>query len=142
MPQAVRKICKQCRRPFISGGSKPGLLYCSSECRHEYERARHYPRSPYKSAGMNPSTTGALSEMRTAVDLMLRGYEVFRPVSPSATCDLIGLRYGILVRFQVRTGWIGAGKLRYAKKDSDEGRQDHFAVCLPHEIVYIPGLPE
>jgi hypothetical protein len=44
---------------------------------------------------------GAAREMRVTLDLMERGFEVFRPMS-TATCDLIALKYGIPLRIEVK----------------------------------------
>lgn len=43
---------------------------------------------------LTAGTQGAVSEMMAAVDLLRRGYEVFRALSPNAGCDLIALKGG------------------------------------------------
>lgn len=53
---------------------------------------------------MSSSSRGALAELLVAADLMARGYEVFRAVSPSASCDLTALKDGLSLRVEVRTG--------------------------------------
>lgn len=43
---------------------------------------------------MDDTTKGALLELKVAIDLTKRGYEIFRPISPSASCDLLALEAG------------------------------------------------
>jgi hypothetical protein len=47
---------------------------------------------------------GVLSELVVCVDLLQKGYEVFRGVSPSCSCDLAILKNGKLKRVEVTTG--------------------------------------
>jgi len=49
------------------------------------------------------STIGATSELLVAADLLRRGFEVFRAVSPTCSCDLGVLRDGRFLRVEVKT---------------------------------------
>src|SRR5271166_6211755 len=74
------------------------------------------------------STTGALSELKAAVDLMERRWQVFRAISPDASCDLIIMSGDELKRVQVRTAKVSAtGKVYRHKVPEDAGRQDLYA---------------
>jgi hypothetical protein len=99
-------------------------------------------------------TTGALSEMAAAMDLMMRGYEVFRALSPTCSCDLIAAKPGAsALRIEVRTGQIShiTGRTSFprngkGKDKRDESVLDHYAVvvyigAIPH-VTYEPPLPE
>lgn len=87
-------------------------------------------------------TTGAVSELRVAADLLERGYEVFRAVSPSCSCDLAVLKDGKLVRVEVRTGYESPTGRRHLGISLDERhRYDIAAGVFPSEIVYSPSLP-
>jgi len=46
---------------------------------------------------------GSIREARAVLDLMQRGFEVFRPTS-TATCDLVALKYGTTLRVEVTGG--------------------------------------
>lgn len=73
-----------------------------------------------------------------AADLLAKGYEVFRAVSPSCSCDLAILRDGKLTRVEVRTGYRNGhtGAMVYARKH----RAEIVAVAIGNEIVYEPEL--
>ena len=63
--------------------------------------ARKPPRHQH---GLPPPTLGALSELQVAVDLMAKGYHVFRALSPDCPCDLVAFRPGEPpVRIEVMT---------------------------------------
>jgi hypothetical protein len=92
--------------------------------------------------------TGAISELAASVDLMIRGYEVFRALSPHASCDLIAISPGSLLRIEVRSARIGKhGGLSFPKSDrSRDGLPafDHYAIVtydgtVPH-VDYQPPL--
>jgi hypothetical protein len=85
-------------------------------------------------------TTGAISELVVAVDLTRKGFEVFRAVDPSASCDLLALKDGVVVRVEVRTGTRAInGRVSFAPHNLGPHRQDCVAVVLAgDEIVYVP----
>ena len=98
-----------------------------------------------KSAVSGRSDVGATSELLVCADLLGRGFEVFRAVSPSTSCDLIALKHGRCVRIQVRTAKL------YHRKDGSErlhfgrgGNHDVVAAVVyshsRHEITYEPLL--
>lgn len=72
---------------------------------------------------------GAIGEMLVTVDLMRKGFDVFRAISPSCPCDLIALRGIQMVRVEVtkgrRTG-IDGKKLRWCYHNP--ARYDLLAV--------------
>ena len=74
------------------------------------------------------------------MDLMVKGFEVFRALSGGASCDLAVVHNGVLARIEVRTAYRTA-KGDIQRNRNGLGRQDHFAWCLPDEIVYEPPLP-
>jgi hypothetical protein len=53
--------------------------------------------------GLAASTVGAISELAVCADLLSKGYDVFRSVSPAAPCDLIAQKEGKLIRVEVKT---------------------------------------
>jgi len=75
------------------------------------------------------STKGAISELLVAGDLLFKGYEVFRAVSPACSCDLIAQKNGRLTRIEVRTGALNKnGSVCFPKKSRDIDHHDHFSV--------------
>ena len=90
--------------------------------------------------GLSPSTLGAINELRVCADLLLKGYEVFRSVSPGSSCDLAILKEGKLIRIEVKTAHLKSnGKLMNPVK---KHRADVVALVFPESITYIPDLSE
>ena len=110
-----RRLCRSCRKRVVSNSTYPGI---------------------------STGTVGAIGELRVSTDLLARGYEVFRAVSPSCSCDLIARKGGRALRIEVRTAHGSPENLKVPSKLKDVGRQDHFAAVLPDQIVYLPKLEE
>lgn len=86
-------------------------------------------------------TIGAVSELMVSIYLMNHGFDVFRSLSPNATCDLIALRYGKMCRIEVKTvGIKKSGKImRPYLRNPD--RYDHLAmVGRGNGIFFEPHL--
>ena len=121
--------CKTCNKGFTPG--REWSKFCSSICRSEdYRCVSQYPN-------LNPGTVGAISELRVATDLLIKGYEVFRALSPHASCDLAILRDGKLLRVEVRTGYENKNGTAWATRNH---KADVMAICVPSRIVYEPSL--
>lgn len=117
-------------------------VYCSKACRRAQSSLTRARTNDLW--GIASGTVGTISELAVAIDLAERGYEVFRAISPSCSCDLIGLRDGQSLRIEVRSGWIGkSGKIGCAfNKQRDVGRHDVLAIRLRDgRIQYRPDLP-
>ena len=85
-------------------------------------------------------TVGLLNELRVAIDLLSKGYEVFRAMSQQSSCDLAVLKNGSLLRIEVTTTVRQAGGgVAYPKKDNN--RFDLLAlVSREGDILYRPPL--
>uniref|UniRef100_A0A6M3IQ58 Uncharacterized protein n=1 Tax=viral metagenome TaxID=1070528 RepID=A0A6M3IQ58_9ZZZZ len=114
--------------------------YCSWECRDAYYKKKYHLFNPYK--GTSSGTTGAISELRVAVDLLSKGFNVFRSLSPNSPCDLAVLKNGRLRRIEVRTTFLGtSGKPNSAvNKKDDLSNIDHYAFVTPEKIIYEPEI--
>lgn len=84
--------------------------------------------------------TGAASEMVACIDLLRRGYEVFRAVAPACECDLIALSAARCWRVEVRTGTPSrlTDRVSVPLSDGDRGRFDVLAVVLGDRVAYLP----
>lgn len=131
-PVNQRGVCAYCGKPFFKGKSK----YCSLEC--GVKARNNLMPNPFQ--GNTSGTTGAISELRVAIDLMSKGYDVFRALSPSCSCDLAILKEGKLLKIEVRTAHKNVRGVLY--KTGRNTKVDHFAWVAPDEIVYEPLLPE
>ena len=125
---------KKCVNPACAVEFQPKnnrQRFCDDEC-----RLRAYKtQSSYK--GLATNTVGAMQELRVAADLLAKGYEVFRAVSPACSTDLVIQKDGILLRIEVRTGYYLPKGIQFAQ---DSFKSDHFAVALPDQIIYRPPL--
>lgn len=74
-------------------------------------------------------TKGAMGEYLVCVDLLNKGYEVFRSVSPNTSCDLVILKDGKLRTLEVKVG-----------KQRKTGEADIWATVTFDKIFYEPSL--
>lgn len=81
---------------------------------------------------------GAISEMLVACDLLNKGFEVFRAVSASASCDLVIFNDNEIVRIEVRTGNRNmSGSVNAGVSIDDIGRFDILAIVVGDNIEYF-----
>lgn len=124
-------VCKYCRKTFHSNLTRK--QFCNNRCRKKLVLGE-------RASSLSTATRGAVSELRVAVDLLERGYEVFRALSPSCSCcDIAILKDGKLLRVECRTGsYLKSGKHYHTTQNI---RADVLAVILPDKIIYAPELP-
>lgn len=99
----LTSICAYCGEKFKYRGNKK---YCSRKCQQAQadERERQRKHSLWVD-GVPRNTIGAGHELLACLDLMRKGYNVFRAISPSAPCDVILLDKDNLktLRVEIRT---------------------------------------
>ena len=126
--------CLRCSATFQS--SYTHARYCSRRCRLDHGKSVNGYKSLGKTTGISSGTVGAIGELRVAVDLMIRGYDVFRALSPHTSCDLAFIENGQLLRVEVRSGYrTTTGNIRIS---NPKHRADILAICLLDEIIYQP----
>ena len=139
------KRCRSCSRKaiktikfkcIICGIEKFGLFgqkYCSKEC-HIKGIGK---TSVWK--GLPTATVGTIQELRVSVDLLRRGWEVFRALSPSASCDLLILKNNKMIKLEVRTGYegLGGGNTKRLTYPVNNIKTEYIALGLPEKIVYL-----
>lgn len=137
----MKRICKFCQKEIPQEAHK-SRVFCSYECRSLFTKMKYEQFNPDTFRGKTSATTGAISELRVAVDLLAKGYDVFRALSPNCPCDLAILKGERLLRVEVRTTFIStAGKLYKAKNKRDDMNSiDVYAWVLPDKIIYEPAL--
>lgn len=98
---------------------------------------------PRFGAPLCSNVAGALAEMLVCVDLMKRGLDVYRSISPSGRCDVVAIcrDSGAVNRIEVKCGTRNqAGKVT-----CQVGKHNSFdtlaMVVGDGEIVYEPPLP-
>lgn len=95
-------------------------------------------------------TVGAISELLVSVDLMNRGFNIFRSLSPHAPCDLVATRGEGTFRIEVKTGIINEeGRIEqptFRAKKLHKAFDVLAVVCRNGKIAYhcpeIDGWPD
>jgi hypothetical protein len=102
---------------------------------------KNYTPSQYEKLQIGRSNVGAANELRVAADLILKGYDVFRALSPQCVCDLAILKDKRLLRVEVRTGQPSKRRTKpFWPKRKQVNNADIWAVVLPDQIYYEPPL--
>ena len=120
------KKCEVCKKDYKGTTNQK---YCSSLCRNKWTgKSTQYPH-------LRSGTVGAIQELRASIDLMNKGYEVFRALSPASSCDLLTLKDNKMLKFEVRTSYKDRnGKFtinRYHIK------ADNLILVAADEIKYL-----
>ncbi len=133
------RCCEFCKIPLSKIKQKRGSKYCSRSC-----KVRAYNKGlGIRGLHLATGTTGTIGELVVAADLLRKGFEVFRAVSPSCSCDLAILKNGQLLRVEVRTGYRNqkTNHVRCALSPKNRDRFDIFAIVIAGtEILYRPEL--
>jgi len=107
---------------------------CSIECRKKHFN-KNYGRKGLEKLSTN--CVGAISELTVCVDLMRKGYSVFRAVAPHCLFDIVAYKENKILKVEVKTGYLSInGKV----SNPQHPHQDHdiLAVVIREEnrIVY------
>lgn len=118
----------------------PLTVTCSHECTTERDKILN-PNTG-AALGIARSTVGPLAEMMVAVDLMRKGYYVFRAVSYHCPCDLVVLQDTTVVTIEVRTAY--KSRTTTTISGNRKIRADIWAgvLLVENEIIYEPPLEE
>jgi hypothetical protein len=136
------KRCARCAVPFPWKNYVGKRKYCSDACARANERQRREALSDRHPSNRSTGTVGAISELVVTVDLLNRGFDVFRAVSPSCSCDLIAMKDGTVLRIEVRTAYQRKdGTLGHHRRIGEESNYDVMAaVHATGLIVYTPPI--
>lgn len=151
------KDCKNCKEQFKTKYEKQ--IYCCSQCREQFNLSPKTQTQPMpanvadkflrsipvplkekvENIYLNKSTIGAISELLVSADLLFKGYEVHRALSPDAGCDIVATKKAEVRRIEVRTGKYVDGHIEFSAKPNSP-HITHFAVYNPKTktISYIP----
>jgi len=92
------KVCRLCKEPFKGWWNQKTCPVCLRERRIKLKPATSKAK-PWLATG----TVGAIGELRVAIDLMSKGFDVFRALSPAASCDLLVMKEGKLFDIEVKS---------------------------------------
>lgn len=143
MKDNIIKHCIICSKSIPRNRARwSHVKYCSDECARKAYQDKYY--LPYK--GLSTSTVGTINELRVCCDLLSKGYEVFRALSPHCSCDLAILKNGKLLRIEVRAGYkkkdgtIKCGTAPQKINSFKEIKADIWAIVVGEKICYEPEL--
>lgn len=124
------KHCIICGKEIPKNWRSYRSKVCSEDCR----------KISLKDKGLLPTATvGALSELTASVDLMKKGYHVFRALSPSCPHDLVIIKDDKTITIQVRTASILPSGIIFCNKSNMTS--DILAMVIGTEnIQYEPSL--
>ncbi len=133
----------QCRTCGIEMESikpkRPDRKYCGRQCALKGATREYQKRNPR--LGVPAGTVGAIHELLACADLLRKGFDVFRALSPSSSCDAAIIANGKLYRIEVTTGCFSAsGKIQHPLKRN--GFDILAIVFKSGEIQYVPSLKE
>ena len=133
----MNTICIRCQSPISNRRQRYGAKFCTNKCSYQHQKEKYVRYRTNDS--VSHITVGAISELFVAVDLMKRGYHVFRSLSSACPCDLAILKDDkTLIRVEVTTGRKFNGKVMHNKL-SKSARYDLLAVVIgDDEIYYTP----
>jgi endogenous inhibitor of DNA gyrase (YacG/DUF329 family) len=124
-------ICKLCGKEKRTWHKH--MRYCSAKCRNADMVA---PAVAHP--GISAGSRGAIGELAVSIDLMKKGFEVFRNVSPHGDCDLIIMKNGSVARVEVRSASKNAKTGKVYTPTGHGGKADILAIYTWDEILYDP----
>lgn len=138
----IEYICKNCKDTYFTQ-KNPFTKFCP-KCRNE----RKQQGSFFKKRGIATGTVGAIGELLVSSDLMTKGYEVYRALSQSSSCDILAIKDNKILKVEVRTGTITLnGKMSYPLSNI---KGDQIAVIVhqhndnsnnnDYKIHYFPEI--
>lgn len=87
-------------------------------------------------------TVGTVSELIVAAHLLNCGYDVFRSMSPHASCDLVALKGGRTIKIEAKTAEMKSGRIIHPTI-RNRGCYDVLALVVRNrEIIFDPPLED
>jgi hypothetical protein len=140
------KQCVRCGKK-IEGKHASLKKFCTRQCSikdmNEKYNAQNPPILTLSGKCLDSQQVGTIGELVVIIDLMKKGYHVYRNIVHSSYCDLAVVNGKTLLRVEVKTGFYSpTGLLCYPSCDKKD-RYDHLAVWTKSGgLVYIPELPD
>lgn len=134
--------CRFCSNP-LPEKRRPNRVYCNEECARQAMKLAWHMQNP-KSA-LSQFATGTIAEvntMRVCINLLERGYSVYRAAFPAMPFDIMaGPAFDHWQRVKVTSGSrTTKGTLVHPVKDARRSEFDVLAVVTGDGIFYEPEL--
>jgi len=131
-------MCDICGKSFES--SRPNTKVCSVEC---FNKKKRIQLGRYADVKIPPGSVGTISELVVTVDLMKKGWSVFRAMSPSCNFDLAIFKNGTFKRVEVKTGYKSdSGKIQHPWTTNDNYDILAVYVRIEDKVYYLDKLKE
>lgn len=141
----VSSICAECKGAF--NPSRKDQKFCSLACARECIRKAWQAANPKTSlVTLKNNTVAEINEMRVAIDLLGRGFEVYRAAVAGMPCDMLACGKNTWLypgneprRIEVTTGnRTPSGALQHPRRD--DSQYDILAIVVGEDIFYQPEL--
>jgi hypothetical protein len=133
--------CSYCDLP-LPANAKSNRKFCNKVCARNYVQRQWRERNPKSAAGeLAKGTVAEANEMRVAIDLLHRGFEVYRAAFQGMPCDMLikTPHPHSMYRVEVTTGnYSPNGALAHPVRDPT--KYDVLAVVVGERIIYKPQL--
>lgn len=96
--------------------------FCSSGCKLRYAQkqiSRRLSNDLKHETSLNPTSygsIGSIGELAVCMDLLKRGYHVFRAIAADSFCDLMARKAIRVLQIEVRTGRLQGTSLTFSRK--------------------------
>jgi hypothetical protein len=136
----IDRKCLECNKLFTTSENR-NQKCCGIECSRKRNKRIYSEINPV--LPICTGTIGAIGEYRVVVDLLFKGFDVFKSMSPHCPCDLVIGLNNKTYRVEVTTGSIlPSGKIQNNKIYGDCSKFDIVAIVLKSgEVFYEPELP-
>ena len=129
----IEKECLVCKTKFNTRRNE--RKYCSKKCSKKiiaerYGRQGIFPNIPN-------GTVGTISELIVITDLLKKGYEAYRPLSPNCSADILVEKNTKILKIEVRTGYKGINKTIYYPNKNIKAPILAIVLLKENNIKYI-----
>jgi len=126
-------ICEICGHSFIK--NRMNRQFCSDKCEHKAGDARY----EVNESNNFHLVTGEIAELKVVIDLMKKGYWVFKPVITGCGFDYVAIRGDEVEKIEVKVGKIHTSTGRMSVTRPQGTRRTAYtllAIVVNDYIVY------
>ena len=126
-------ICKNCKEELSEVKIRRHAKFCSMKCYRQNKNNQYRKLNP-RMSNLTNGTIGAISELRVALDLMVKGKFMFKSVDPGAPIDYVVMDGKEIYSLEVKTGSITtSGKIMHPIVKT---KPDRLAIVVGDKIIY------
>ena len=132
------KCCVRCGNKIPEDRAMRHSIFCTNDCRNKRQNEQY---QQFKNPQLTTGTKGAFRELIVAADLMSKGIEIYRAMSPSSSCDLVAKHRELFYGVEVKTAVLRRNIQGIIISDQKLRSPILVGVCgLENELYYtFPG---